>query len=211
MPCNAHGHPPSCDCGWGGKNHNTEHLSTVTDWSQSKSHTNPNAKCPVCQNKVFFYRSPDGGSVFFDSLGPPWPKHLCTNNTYKVSPPGKGKKKKKQKWWPYPCGKVSLLPNIEGVCLLGEDERRLFIKTKPGDIQAHTPIWLRPFPGVPGKYYVSTFRLVNGFIKESGYVGYSMKGLSSDSAKGQFPSTHKDEFGTDEPLDGDDATTCTTA
>jgi hypothetical protein len=29
---------------------------------------------------VFFYRSPYDGRVFFDALGPPWPKHPCTDN-----------------------------------------------------------------------------------------------------------------------------------
>jgi hypothetical protein len=29
---------------------------------------------------VYFYRSPSGGRVFFDDLGPPWPKHPCTDN-----------------------------------------------------------------------------------------------------------------------------------
>ncbi|WP_097010311.1 hypothetical protein [Pseudodesulfovibrio profundus] len=27
---------------------------------------------------VFYYQSPNGGRVFFDELGPPWPKHPCT-------------------------------------------------------------------------------------------------------------------------------------
>lgn len=44
-----------------------------------ESFTNPNAKCPVCSAPVFFYRSPDDGRVFFDALGPPWPKHPCTS------------------------------------------------------------------------------------------------------------------------------------
>jgi hypothetical protein len=29
---------------------------------------------------VFFYQSADGGRVFFDELGPPWPKHRCTDH-----------------------------------------------------------------------------------------------------------------------------------
>jgi uncharacterized small protein (DUF1192 family) len=41
---------------------------------------NPNAKCPVCGCAVFFYCSPDGGRVYFDELGPPWPKHPCTDH-----------------------------------------------------------------------------------------------------------------------------------
>jgi len=44
------------------------------------SYVNPNAHCPVCGAEVFFYQSPYGGRVFFDELGPPWPKHPCTDN-----------------------------------------------------------------------------------------------------------------------------------
>lgn len=38
----------------------------------------PNAECPVCGAPVFFYRNEYGSKVFFDELGPPWPKHPCT-------------------------------------------------------------------------------------------------------------------------------------
>jgi hypothetical protein len=31
--------------------------------------------------QVYYYESPYGGRVFFDSLGPPWPKHPCTSGT----------------------------------------------------------------------------------------------------------------------------------
>jgi hypothetical protein len=44
------------------------------------SYTDPNARCPVCGDNVFFYQAPSGGRVFFDELGPPWPKHPCTDN-----------------------------------------------------------------------------------------------------------------------------------
>ena len=53
-------------------------------WRTYDSYVNPNAKCPVCGRSVFFYQSPEGGRVFFDESGPPWPKHPCTDN----SPPG---------------------------------------------------------------------------------------------------------------------------
>lgn len=43
------------------------------------TYVNPNAHCPVCGAAVFFYQSPDDGRVFFDELGPPWPKHACTD------------------------------------------------------------------------------------------------------------------------------------
>jgi hypothetical protein len=47
------------------------------------SYVNPNAICPVpgCGKPVYFYQSPYGGRVFFDELGPPWPKHPCTDNS----------------------------------------------------------------------------------------------------------------------------------
>jgi hypothetical protein len=37
----------------------------------------PNAQCPVCGEKVFFYQNDHGSKVWFDELGPPWPKHPC--------------------------------------------------------------------------------------------------------------------------------------
>lgn len=40
----------------------------------------PNSKCPICQADVFFYRNNQGSRVYFDDLGPPWPKHPCTDN-----------------------------------------------------------------------------------------------------------------------------------
>ena len=56
------------------------------DTQNPHSYTTPNAKCPVCGSRVYFYQSPDGGRVFFDDLGPPWPKHPCTDNpSVKVS------------------------------------------------------------------------------------------------------------------------------
>lgn len=37
----------------------------------------PNAECPICGAPVFFYSNESGSKVFFDELGPPWPKHPC--------------------------------------------------------------------------------------------------------------------------------------
>lgn len=48
--------------------------------SISGCYVNPNAKCPVCSAPVFFYANEFGSRVFFDDLGPPWPKHPCTDN-----------------------------------------------------------------------------------------------------------------------------------
>ncbi|MEH0927022.1 hypothetical protein [Micromonospora sp. CPCC 205558] len=40
----------------------------------------PNARCPLCGAPVYFYANEHGSRVFFDELGPPWPKHPCTDN-----------------------------------------------------------------------------------------------------------------------------------
>lgn len=95
MGCNAWNHPASCNCGWGGDTGGRGGLSAWTVptmpaadgslWSAGRrpaieSFVNPNAHCPVCGAAVYFYQSPYGGRVFFDDLGPPWPKHPCTDN-----------------------------------------------------------------------------------------------------------------------------------
>jgi hypothetical protein len=43
--------------------------------------------CPVCEKPVFFYQNHSGSRVYFDELGPPWPKHPCTDqDAYTRSP-----------------------------------------------------------------------------------------------------------------------------
>lgn len=75
MGCNGWNHPPNCDCGWGGEFY--ESSSITEHWQRFSSYNVPNAHCPYCGEAVFFYRSPFNGSVYFDDLGPPWPKHPC--------------------------------------------------------------------------------------------------------------------------------------
>jgi hypothetical protein len=101
--CNAWNHPADCNCGWGGDGHfggggfggyggygggggGSTYRSTFEGevfefpFVTYPSYVNPNARCPVCGADVYFYQSPYGGRVFFDDLGPPWPKHPCTDN-----------------------------------------------------------------------------------------------------------------------------------
>jgi hypothetical protein len=95
MGCNAWNHPADCDCGWGGDTGGgyggdggvrslkvvDGHAWRIDRRPSAGAFVNPNAVCPVCGEPVFFYRSPEGGRVFFDALGPPWPKHPCTDNS----------------------------------------------------------------------------------------------------------------------------------
>jgi hypothetical protein len=96
--CNAWNHPADCNCGWGGDGNFDSFggygggggyptFRTTNDGQVFEfpfitypSYVNPNARCPVCGCAVYFYQSPYGGRVFFDDLGPPWPKHPCTDN-----------------------------------------------------------------------------------------------------------------------------------
>lgn len=90
--CNAWNHPLNCTCGWGGDGQSgrstfSNVVPAAQGWwpraltSTYDSFVNPNASCPVCGAAVFFYQSSSGGRVFFDELGPPWPKHPCTDNS----------------------------------------------------------------------------------------------------------------------------------
>jgi hypothetical protein len=40
----------------------------------------PNATCPVCGERVWFFRSENGGCAYFDAVGKPWPKHPCMDS-----------------------------------------------------------------------------------------------------------------------------------
>lgn len=101
--CNAFNHAPGCNCGWGGvwyggardnatwlfnrPLHHPRKLGRQTGTFQqaSRGYSQPNAACPVCGQRVFFHASPFGGRVFFDELGPPWPKHPCTDHSSTVA------------------------------------------------------------------------------------------------------------------------------
>lgn len=53
-------------------------VSNSAHYGSSKAFTIPNATCPKCGASVYYYEHPNGARVFFDALGPPWPKHPCT-------------------------------------------------------------------------------------------------------------------------------------
>lgn len=69
-----HVHGNSCAKSKITKSKNTRPFHTL------HSYIVPNASCPECGESVFFYQSPNGGRVFFDDIGWPWPKHPCTDN-----------------------------------------------------------------------------------------------------------------------------------
>jgi hypothetical protein len=88
-------HYPDCECGWCvnyGRGRSTPRLNhdqayafaALERYGARKDNfascfVAPNASCPVCGTKVFFYSNDRGSRVYFDHLGPPWPKHGCTD------------------------------------------------------------------------------------------------------------------------------------
>ncbi len=80
--CNAWNHEPFCQCGFGGENDTSRDGGFGGQCRPSyQRYVNPFAKCPVCGVPVFFFQDANGGRVFFDELGPPWPKHPCTDRS----------------------------------------------------------------------------------------------------------------------------------
>jgi len=79
-------HPDDCPCGWcvkdGSRTSSYSSRPLPVRIDVFTSYVNPHARCPVCGEPVYFYQSPYGGRVYFDDLGPPWPKHPCTISEY---------------------------------------------------------------------------------------------------------------------------------
>lgn len=82
-----HNHYDDCECGWcgGPRIKRTPKEQAIIDQylfesEELNSYLNPNTICPVCGEKVFFFQARNGVRVFFDEVGPPWPKHPCTDN-----------------------------------------------------------------------------------------------------------------------------------
>ncbi len=53
----------------------------VSNRRRAAAFVNPNANCPVCGARVYFYQNSTGSRVFFDDLGGDWPKHPCTDRS----------------------------------------------------------------------------------------------------------------------------------
>jgi len=195
--CNAYNHPPGCGCGWGGYGHRgrrtyaTPRSQAYRTWNARPASTPapatygadimrrftvPNALCPVCGAPVFFYKSPDGGRVYFDELGPPWPKHFCIVSLPQLSQsialggwgPSKSSTTRRATdyrwqesgWRPFICDRV--VGQSQGLQIIGnfaESPGVLKLLSAKRDLA-----WLKGHPLMLRKtgedtYTVSTFRL----------------------------------------------------
>lgn len=132
--CNANNHPPGCNCGWGGVWYGGGSGGDFAHWLFNKPQpvrkvglqiatmsdlsgtvTNPNATCPVCGAAVYYYESSYGGRVYFDELGPPWPKHPCTNHVATSSIRPSASKWNEEGWKPFRDVTISEKAGIPGV------------------------------------------------------------------------------------------------
>lgn len=141
------------------------------------SFVDPNARCPVCRDRVFFYRSPFDGRVFFDELGPPWPKHPCTDNAGKHHPlpPRKppaheaetsGPKAEWQRsgWKPFWCRKSEYKEDEGMTAIFGKmegEEGGEWILFVSGEVQntKDYPTLAKPKGKAKGRYQIATFRI----------------------------------------------------
>lgn len=94
-----HNHYSWCMCGWCHKTRTggyaAQRISSDFEKSYAKRilrdldaergysacFVNPNASCPKCFARVFYYQNGSGSRVYFDELGWPWPKHRCTDSS----------------------------------------------------------------------------------------------------------------------------------
>ena len=178
MTCNGFGHPPNCNCGWGGVFHeNIGQNYSLEYWHRLESHTNPNARCPRCSRQVFFYRSPEGGAVFFDHLGSPWPKHECMTLAEHGTNVEIASVRKRPGTWPFPWVEKWGLPEREGACLRDADDRLLLVRTSWMKIPSCTPIWISKHSTIQGRYRASLPRLKGERVIESAYEAFSVESL----------------------------------
>ena len=166
MGCNAYNHRSGCDCGWGGAFYGLGLSSGVSYWGRNENYTNPNARCPRCGALVFFYRSPDGGSVYFDDLGPPWPKHPCMDGGERTLSPRRANHGVASPswlaggWHPLPCDGIEIFKAdarlIAISVSMGDVRMHLLAKKQTASIKAHSPMLWRRKDGMRGHYEIST-------------------------------------------------------
>jgi len=191
MTCNGNNHGMHCKCGWGGVFYGTGLTGGRSEWQRHESYTNPNSRCPVCNVPVYFYQSQYGGKVYFDEMGPPWPKHPCTDitqaTTYNLA---KSQDKIKstsslikirtpeyqqEGWFPIYCSEIDTIPEEPTVLILKVGEKsegkQLFANITQDKVSAHWPILVRRIPNTKA-YEVSTLKAREAVPSEFRFKAY---------------------------------------
>jgi hypothetical protein len=130
---------------------------------------------------VYFYKSPYGGRVYFDDLGPPWPKHPCTDHVRTDShPSGELKKfvaKKETGWRPFFCTGVHSHQKEYGVIVLTSQnehgETKLYANYDHKLVDHRSPFFIRKHITNQHCYEISTLNSQDKFpceIRFSAFV-----------------------------------------
>lgn len=189
MGCNAWNHPPNCDCGWGGVFYGMGVKTDKFYWQVSDSYTNPNATCPTCRSRVFYYESPFGGKVYFDHMGPPWPRHPCmdlhqakirlTFGTEQAQSTNKLKAPNYQiedGWRPVYCAEITNSTELSGCIVLSlyepENRKLLYAKHTRENIDERSPILIRRFKDTK-QYEISTLSLRDQSPSELRFLAFT--------------------------------------
>lgn len=88
----------------------------------------PNATCPVCGAAVYFYGNAAGSKVYFDELGPPWPKHPCTDRTAAASWAAAAVSAS----WHQTSTSISRVPDSSVPWTAGPSQRQTYPQGRPG-------------------------------------------------------------------------------
>lgn len=84
QPLDPGGGRHECSSGYSNQTSSVSRTVFLYTYKESDDFCRP-TKCPHCGEEVFFVRH-NGGSVWFDSLGKPWPKHRCFDeSSYQTS------------------------------------------------------------------------------------------------------------------------------
>ena len=150
MGCNAWNHPPECSCGWGGEFGAARSTKNALHWPTVQgSYLNPNALCKKCGASVFFYRSANGGSVLFDSLGPPWPKHPCATDNFTDEIPTSAY------WQAREILDKNFVRGVPRAILTGSDTKfaswilnQLIIQVRNGQLRPTLAMWISVLPPI---------------------------------------------------------------
>lgn len=104
--------------------------SSKSHYQTEKAFTVPNATCPKCGANVYYYEHPNGAKVFFDALGPPWPKHPCTSaEPSPQSPPNKTKPSFDSSGW-----QPLFIKNLTPIDAMGDYQIRAKLNNNTTDV-----------------------------------------------------------------------------
>lgn len=153
--------------------------------AEAEGYTNPNAACPVCHARVYFYHSPQGGRVYFDELGPPWPKHPCTDSQSFSMRPAEGGRApvghaggaafayawQRDGWTPFICDSFAIIATGECAALGGlVDGSRLVLFVTQRDFLVRAPYQIKRRD--EATYFVSTVLSAGDTVMARDIIGY---------------------------------------